>query len=240
MPHFLGLYRGLGPKLVTMGVSALVSDQFAQHFPKSQYEDKADEELTEEEKQQKALDAVIKDIMERFAIILVTQPLHVITVRAMASFVGNENDYGNVFSGLASIYRENGLFGFWSGAIPRALGEALTVALGGAVAYALNTYADKAIKPYNSTIGSYLAASLCYPFTVVSHCSIVSKSGLAAGFPPFMPFYANWVDVWSHLYRENQLKRGSSLLFRKYTGPQVTIGNRVMPINPRMNILKSQ
>ena len=74
-------------------------------------EDKSDEELTEEEKQQKAIDAVIKDIMERLAIIAVTQPLQVVTIRAMASFVGNENEYSNVLTGLASIYRENGILG---------------------------------------------------------------------------------------------------------------------------------
>ena len=138
---FFGLYRGLGPKLVTMGVSSVVSDQFAQHWPKSKCknsylqiftnfsyqiistishdfkndlfsdEDKSDEELTEEEKQQKAIDAVIKDIMERLAIIAVTQPLQVVTIRAMASFVGNENEYSNVLTGLASIYRENGILG---------------------------------------------------------------------------------------------------------------------------------
>ena len=92
---FLGLYRGLGPKLVSMGVSLVVSDQFAQLWPKSQ-------------KRQKAIDAAIKEIMERFAIIAVTQPLHVVVVRAMASFVGKESDYNNVFSGLVSIYRESG------------------------------------------------------------------------------------------------------------------------------------
>ena len=74
-------------------------------------EDKSDEELTEEEKQQKAIDAVIKDIMERLAIIAVTQPLQVVTIRAMASFVGNETEYSNVLTGLASIYRENGILG---------------------------------------------------------------------------------------------------------------------------------
>ena len=102
---FFGLYRGLGPKLVTMGVSAIVSDQFAQFWPKSKFEDKEDEELNDEEKQQKAIDAVIKEIMERFAVIFVTQPLHVVTVRAMASFVGNEGEYGNLLSGLGAIYR---------------------------------------------------------------------------------------------------------------------------------------
>lgn len=30
----LGLYRGLGPKLVGLGVSAIVSDQIAQRWPK--------------------------------------------------------------------------------------------------------------------------------------------------------------------------------------------------------------
>merc|ERR1712112_323351 len=119
--------------------------------------------------------------MERFAIIAVTQPLHVVVVRSMASFVGQESDYDNVFSGLLSIYKENGIFGFWSGAMPRALGEALTVILGAAIAYGLNMYADKSLKSYTSHISSFLAASLCYPFTVVSHCSIVSRSGLVAG-----------------------------------------------------------
>jgi len=232
---FLGLYRGLGPKLVSMGVSSVVSDQFAQLWPKSQYEDTEDDELDDEQKRQKAIDAAIKEIMERFAIIAVTQPLHVVVVRAMASFVGKESDYNNVFSGLVSIYRESGILGFWAGMMPRALGEALTVALGAGIAYGLNMYADKNLKSYTSHISSFLAASLCYPFTVVSHCSIVSRSGLAAGYPPLMPFYSNWVDTWRHLSREKQLKRGSSLLFRYYTGPQVVIDGKAIPINPRMN-----
>ena len=165
-------------------------------------------------KQKKALYAALKDIMERLACILVTQPLHVVTVRAMASFVAQESDYSNILTGLASIYRENGITGFWAGLVPRALGEALTIALGAGLCHLMNMYVDKSMMPYTSHIGSYIASSLCYPFTVVSHCSIVSRSGLAAGYPPHMPFYNSWVDTWRHLSRENQLKRGSSLLFR--------------------------
>ena len=41
----------------------------------------------------------------------------------------------------------------------------------------------------------YIASSLTYPFTVVTNCSIVSRSGLAAGYEPFMPFYNNWFDI---------------------------------------------
>ena len=33
---FFGMYRGLIPKLTSMGVSAIVSDQFQQNWPKSQ------------------------------------------------------------------------------------------------------------------------------------------------------------------------------------------------------------
>ena len=94
-----------------MGASALVSDQFAQHFPKSEFEDVNDEELTDEQKKQKAIDAVIKEIMERFAIILVTQPLHVVTVRSIASYVGQETDYQDILTGLVSIYKDNGILG---------------------------------------------------------------------------------------------------------------------------------
>ena len=104
MFHFFGKSKqGLRSKIYRF-----FSDQFAQIWPKSQYEDTEDDELDEEQKRQKAIDAAIKEIMERFAIIAVTQPLHVVVVRAMASFVGKESDYNNVFSGLVSIYRESG------------------------------------------------------------------------------------------------------------------------------------
>ena len=73
---------------------------------------------------------------------------------------------------IKRIYFFIGILGFWSGMMPRALGEALTVALGAGIAYGLNMYADKNLKSYTSHISSFLAASLCYPFTVVSHCSI--------------------------------------------------------------------
>ena len=115
-------------------------------------EDKEDSELTDEEKQQKAIDAAIKEIMERFACILVTQPLHVVTVRAMASFVGNEQEYNGILEGLKTIYRENGILGFWSGMMPRALGEALTIAIGAGLTFLLNQYVEPSMKAHTSMI----------------------------------------------------------------------------------------
>ncbi len=58
---------------------------------------------------------------------------------------------------------------------------------------------------------------------VVGNCMIVSRSGLAAGYPPCMPLHRSWVDCWTHLSKDKQLKRGSQLLFRYYTGHQVKL-----------------
>lgn len=54
---------------------------------------------------------------------------------------------------------------------------------------------------------------------------------LIAGLPPQMPIYNSWLDCWSHLSATNQLKRGNSLLWRYYTGPQVIINGKPIPIN---------
>lgn len=64
----------------------------------------------------------------------------------------------------------------------------------------------------------------------------VSKSGLTAGQPPAMPLYENWVNCWLDLSRQNQLKRGSSLLIRYYVGPQVIISGRAVPV-PKKDLL---
>ena len=46
-----------------------------------------------------------------------------------------------------------------------------------------------------------------------------------------MPIYNSWLDCWSHLSATNQLKRGNSLLWRYYMGPQVIINGKPIPIN---------
>ena len=77
----------------------------------------------------------------------------------------------------------------------------------------------------------------------------VSRSGLLMGYPPCMPFYTGWADCLQQLRAKNQLKRGSSLLFRYYSGPQVgergktdlilpllqrIVGDRVIPLDSSM------
>jgi len=62
----------------------------------------------------------------------------------------------------------------------------------------------------------------------------VFRSGLAAGFPPAMPLYTGWLDCLADLRSKGQLKRGSAMLFRYYTGPQQIVGDRVISLNSSM------
>ena len=152
----------------------------------------------------------------RVTCVLATQPFTVMSVRAMAQFVGRESKYNGIFSSIAEIFHENGILGFWQGWIPRAIGEVSLVALTSTLTYIINRYilSEKDVQMYTGHISGFIASSIVYPFNVVSSCMVVSRSGLAAGYPPNMPFYQSWVDCYRHLSSQKQLKRGSSLIFR--------------------------
>ena len=52
------------------------------------------------------------------------------------------------------------------------------------------------------------------------------------GNPPSMPEYKNWIECWKHLKSINQLRRGSSIFFRYYTGPRkLSISDILVPIS---------
>lgn len=173
-----------------------------------------------------------KDVVSRLTAIIVSQPFHVITIRMMAQFVGGEEKYSGLFASIAEVYRENGIQGFFSGLVPRLLGDVLSVLLANTLAYVVNTYLveETDMKMYSTATISFVASALTYPFQVVSNCMAICGSGLTAATPPHMPVYSSWLDCWANLTERNQLRRGSSLLIRYYTGPQVVIDGRAMPI----------
>ncbi len=258
---FLGLYAGLVPKVLEMPVTYYTSKTFNkvlrlchlalhstntvlsifQHWPDRPEDCDAigKHEITDPAEQARIWRVVSRGVMHRMCVAVATQPLQVIVVRCMAQFIGKEDKYNGALSAIKEIFEQNGLFGFWSGLLPRALGEISLVCITTALLHFLNRffiniYSKIAVISYNNTffdtdryvftdkeyqqftahIGSFLATSLVYPFTVVSKCMIVSSSGLAAGYPPHMPFYRNWLDCYNHLKSQNALKRGASLFFR--------------------------
>ncbi|KAL2310145.1 hypothetical protein Nmel_006387 [Mimus melanotis] len=82
-----------------------------------------------------------REMVARSAATLITHPFHVITLRCMVQFIGRETKYSGTLSAFATIYREEGILGFFAGLIPRLLGDILSLWLCNMLAYLINTYA---------------------------------------------------------------------------------------------------
>ncbi|KFM68378.1 Mitochondrial carrier-like protein, partial [Stegodyphus mimosarum] len=224
---YLGLYRGLLPKLCTNLLSGFTYRVVLERLPSLDPEgllEKQEVELTDEQKITLYAHGLIKETAARCVMIIVSHPLHIITIRTMAQFVGREEIYGGIFASFKEIFRQDGVLGFFSGLVPRLVGEILTLWVGATAAFLINTYIveEETLKGYVKASMSYLASALFYPFVVVSNVVIVNDCGLKAGLPNNMPIYSSWTDCWSHLSAIGQLKRGSSILWRYYSGPYMS------------------
>ncbi|NXJ67979.1 MTCH2 protein, partial [Rostratula benghalensis] len=144
-------------------------------------------------------------------------------------------------SAFATIYREEGILGFFAGLVPRLLGDILSLWLCNMLAYLINTYALEngvrarggsrggwgcllsppqvstmtEMKSYSQAVTGFFASMLTYPFVLVSNLMAVNNCGLAGGLLPYAPTYSSWLDCWSQLHREGNMSRGNSLFFRK-------------------------
>ncbi|CAG9763287.1 unnamed protein product [Ceutorhynchus assimilis] len=230
---FGGLYVGLAPKLCGNVLSSIVAQRCTDYLLLPENQDlEFEEEETEETRKKKCVAAMKCDVMSRTAAILISQPFHVITVRMMAQFVGKETKYVGVFGSIKEIYQQNGVLGFFSGLVPRVLGDILAIILAGGLTYTVNRYLveDKEFKVFTAASMNFIATAVMYPFQVVSHCMAVTNSGLLIGSPTYMPHYNSWIDCWMDLAKTNQLKRGSSLLMRYYSGPHVVVAGKMLPV----------
>uniref|UniRef100_A0A8B9MWH3 Mitochondrial carrier 2 n=1 Tax=Accipiter nisus TaxID=211598 RepID=A0A8B9MWH3_9AVES len=163
-----------------------------------------------------------REMVARSAATLITHPFHVITLRCMVQFIGRETKYSGTLSAFATIYREEGVLGFFAGLIPRLLGDILSLWLCNMLAYLINTYALEngvstmaEMKSYSQAVTGFFASMLTYPFVLVSNLMAVNNCGLAGGLLPYAPTYSSWLDCWSQLHREGNMSRGNSLFFRK-------------------------
>jgi len=74
-----------------------------------------------------------------------------------------------------------------------------------------------------------VASSFTYQFQVVASTLAVNNAGLAIGHYPFTKSFPDWYSCWRSLAEAKQLKRGSSVIGRYYTGPTVSINGARRP-----------
>uniref|UniRef100_A0A8C7FC58 Mitochondrial carrier 2 n=1 Tax=Oncorhynchus kisutch TaxID=8019 RepID=A0A8C7FC58_ONCKI len=161
-----------------------------------------------------------KEMIARSCATIVTHPFHVITLRCMVQFIGRETKYSGVFDSIVTVYKNEGVLGFFAGLIPRLLGDVLSLWICNMLAHLINTYAiDDSVSQMDlgfcHLFTGPMQPMLTYPFVLVSNLMAVNDCGLAGGLPPYASIYPTWVDCWRHLSLEGNMSRGNSLFFRK-------------------------
>ncbi|XKL59566.1 hypothetical protein PGB90_000582 [Kerria lacca] len=225
-----GCYRGLFSRLVCNSINLVtckkmsdISTKYSWKFIPCPPPDIPEEQLNETDKWLKLWQETMVEITSKTAGVIASQPLHVITLRIMAQFVGREIQYSGIGSSIIEIYKNDGILGFFSGLIPRLFGEVLlSIFVNVCIFLAKNMIKDNEVMKLSSIPIAIVGTAFTYPFHVVSTCMTVNCCGLAAGNPPQMPIYSSWIECWRHLSRTDQLNRGSSMFFRYYKGPHVS------------------
>lgn len=219
----VGLFKGLGPRLCAGTIGTVVHSKIAQKCQEHGTlqilgcPEKADEGSFE-----RVVNDTTKEMIARSCATIITHPFHVITLRCMIQFIGRETKYSGVFDSVITVYKEEGILGFFAGLIPRLLGDIFSLWICNLLAYLVNKYAiDESmshtgeIKNCSQAVTGFFASMLTYPFVLVSNIMAVNNCGLAGGLPPYASVYPTWVDCWRHLSREGNMSRGNSLFFRK-------------------------
>lgn len=217
-----GLFKGLAPRLCAGTIGTIVHSKVLQKCQEENIQVLGSSHKAEEGSLQHVVNETTKEMIARSCATIVTHPFHVITLRCMVQFIGREAKYSGIFDSIITIYREEGILGFFPGLIPRLLGDVLSLWICNMLAHLINTYAiddstshTGEIKNCSQAITGFFASMLTYPFVLVSNLMAVNNCGLAGGQLPYAAIYPNWVDCWSHLSREGNTSRGNSLFFRK-------------------------
>ncbi|NXF27127.1 MTCH2 protein, partial [Rhodinocichla rosea] len=136
-----GLFKGLAPRLCSSAIGTVVHSKVLQLFPPDCSFPLQPGARRKESSLEQVLKETSQEMVARSAATLITHPFHVITLRCMVQFIGRETKYSGTLSAFATIYREEGILGFFAGLIPRLLGDILSLWLCNMLAYLINTYA---------------------------------------------------------------------------------------------------
>jgi carrier protein len=94
---FTGLFRGITPRISSIALQSFTSAKFDQLVPpEAELSDEEAAKLTEEQKVERFVKATLRDMANKTACVIISQPLQVLTVRAIAEFVGGEHKYTEI------------------------------------------------------------------------------------------------------------------------------------------------
>ncbi|KAL4222502.1 Mitochondrial carrier 2 [Mactra antiquata] len=213
---FFGMYTGLLPRLIGSNLGRYVQNEILQRCTTEEKEVEEGEEDVLQNWLKTLCAQTSKESMARICAVVASQPFHVVMIRQMAQFVGGETSYNGFFPAIREVYNTDGLKGFFSGIVPRLIGELVQIWACNLVSSLLSRYLidSKEIKTYVHHLCGFIISMYTYPFTVVSNIMAVSGTDMVAAQPPNMKPYVGWVDCWTHLKWQNQLNRGSKMYWR--------------------------
>lgn len=220
---FFGCYRGLSARILGLVASSQLTSKviYACGINLPEINDPPNIITDDEPVAEDYIKLGRRDMIMHTAAVVVSYPFHVVSVRMMASFVGKEEEYSSLISAIISVYKDDGIRGFFHGIVPKLIGDLTCVAVTGVLAYYVNKYLVKTkdLRYYTVPILTFVTSTVTYPLMVVSTCMAVTGCSLRAGCPPNMAKYPHWQKCWQDLVRNKQHKRGSSLIFRYYIAP---------------------
>ncbi|XP_055343005.1 mitochondrial carrier homolog 2-like [Paramacrobiotus metropolitanus] len=152
-----------------------------------------------------------------------TWPLQVIAFRTMAQFVGGEKLYDGLIGSIQEIANTEGLSGFFRGLFPMWYSYVSVTSVTYIAVFAYASY--NTTNPINlrlvAAAAGAVANSFFYPLKLTARLFAINGARLAAARPPVTPHFAKWRDLHNYLVLSGESKRGSSMIFRKVTGPKV-------------------
>lgn len=225
---FLALYRGVGYGIVGAVVGKFTAEIITEKLKEAQIKqfgkgEDIPQDGSLEDAKRTAVDTCIYTA-SRCSEVIVTYPLTVLMTRSIAQFVGGETVYSSFLCSVQTVWKEEGILGFFKGLIARLTGEILTIWLVNSLVFVTDRYVLNGNKILQSQLqglpdpthmlASQAVARFTYPFLLVSNIMILNNCSLAAG-----NSYASWTDCYSQMSRQGQLKRGASLFFRYCSTP---------------------
>lgn len=212
---YVGLYRGLMPRLLSNVASAILSGSVLKLLG-MEGGGEGGEKQNVGDTVSNFFGTLLRNSIVSTTGLAISHPFYVISVRQMAQFVGREMAYDGIWSSMREILRQDGIGGLYAGFVPRLICDLGVIGATSTLSALCNRLF--LLKPlqreYMSALLQYGSIMILYPLQVVGACMACSGSGLVAGAPPYMAIYGQWADCLMDLYARGDHYRGA-FIFRR-------------------------